>query len=323
MRVLVTGGSGIVGSYLRRVLAPAHLLTCFSRTAPAEPWDAWIGGDLMDADRLRRATAGHDAVIHLAAVPGPGRADPADLLTLNVIGTVNVLEAAVACGVDRVILASSAAATGFSFQTHDISPRYLPIDEAHPDAPQDEYGLSKLLAEAACKRYTDRHGLPTICLRINHNWCVDTAGADVAVRCGWAGRADMTRQRLWDERYRRAIREPDGAWPTPGPPPPRNLLWAVTDLRDAAGAFGLALGPTGPRQVVFLPAGPHTCRLTPPPVLLHRQFPNGARRAPLTGFESPFSSAKAAELLGYRPRSGWRGSDFDAWLQAQPEEPNA
>ena len=323
MRVLVTGGSGIVGSYLRRALAPAHLLTCFSRTAPAEPWDAWVRGDLMDSDALRRATAGHDAVIHLAAVPGPGRADPADLLTLNVIGTVNVLEAAVACGVDRVILASSAAATGFSFQTHDISPRYLPIDEAHPDAPEDEYGLSKLLAEAACKRYTDRHGLPTICLRINHNWCVDTAGADVAVRCGWAGRADMTRQRLWGERYRRAIREPDGAWPTPGPPPPRNLLWAVTDLRDAAGAFGLALGATGLRHEVFLIAGADTCSLIPTPELLDRHFPNVERRAPLTGFESPFSSAKAAELLGYRPRSGWRGSDFDAWLQAQPEEPDA
>ena len=323
MRVLVTGGSGIVGSYLRRALAPAHRLTCFSRTAPAERWDAWIGGDLMDADGLRRACADQDAVIHLAAVPGPGRAAPAELLTLNVIGTVNVLEAAVACGVERVVLASSAAATGFSFQTHDIVPRYLPIDEEHPDAPQDEYGLSKLLAEATCKRYTDRHGLSTICLRINHNWCVDRSGAEVAVRCGWAGRAGMTRERLWGERYRRAIREPDGVWPTPGPPPPRNLLWAVTDLRDAAATFGLALTVTDLRHEVFLIAGADTCSLIPTPELLDRHFPDVERRAPLAGFDSLFSSAKAAELLGYRPRSGWRGSDFDAWLQAQPQGPKA
>ena len=323
MRVLVTGGSGIVGSYLRRVLAPAHRLTCFCRTAPAERWDAWIGGDLMDADGLRRACAGQDAVIHLAAVPGPGRAAPAELLTLNVIGTVNVLEAAVACGVERVVLASSAAATGFSFQTHDIVPRYLPIDEEHPDAPQDEYGLSKLLAEASCKRYTDRHGLSTICLRINHNWCVDRAGAEVAMRCGWAGRSGMTRERLWGERYRRAIREPDGVWPTPGPPPPRNLLWAVTDLRDAAATFGLALAATDLRHEVFLIAGTDTCSLIPTPELLDRHFPDVECRAPLSGFDSPFSSAKAAELLGYRPRSGWRGSDFDAWLQAQPQGPKA
>ena len=323
MRVLVTGGSGIVGSYLRRALAPAHRLTCFSRTAPAERWDAWIGGDLMDADGLRQACAGQDAVIHLAAVPGPGRAAPAELLTLNVIGTVNVLEAAVACGVERVVLASSAAATGFSFQTHDIVPRYLPIDDEHPDVPQDEYGLSKLLAEAACKRYTERHGLSTICLRINHNWCVDRAGAEIAVRCGWAGRSGMTRERLWGERYRRAIREPDGVWPTPGPPPPRNLLWAVTDLRDAAATFGLALAATDLRHEVFLIAGTDTCSLIPTPELLDRHFPDVERRAPLSGFDSPFSSAKAAELLGYRPRSGWRGSDFDAWLQAQPQGPKA
>ena len=277
----------------------------------------------MDADGLRRACADQDAVIHLAAVPGPGRAAPAELLTLNVIGTVNVLEAAVACGVERVVLASSAAATGFSFQTHDIVPRYLPIDEEHPDAPQDEYGLSKLLAEAACKRYTDRHGLSTICLRINHNWCVDRAGAEVAVRCGWAGRAGMTRERLWGERYRRAIREPDGVWPTPGPPPPRNLLWAVTDLRDAAATFGRALAATDLRHEVFLIAGADTCSLIPTPELLDRHFPDVERRAPLGGFDSLFSSAKAADLLGYRPRSGWRGSDFAAWLQAQPEGPKA
>ena len=323
MRVLVTGGSGIVGSYLRRALAPAHRLTCFSRTAPVESWDAWISGDIMDADGLRRACADQDAVIHLAAVPGPGRADPAELLTLNVIGTVNVLEAAVAGGVERVVFASSAAATGFSFQSRDIVAHYLPIDEAHPDAPQDEYGLSKLLAEAACKRYSDRYDLPTICLRINHNWCVDRAGAEVAVRCGWAGRAGMTCERLWAERYRRAIREPDGVWPTPGPPPPRNLLWAVTDLRDAVAVFGLALAATDLRHEVFLIAGADTCSVIPTPELLDRHVPDVERRAPLAGFDSLFSSAKAVELLGYRPRSGWRGSDFAAWLDAQPEAPKA
>lgn len=319
MRVMVTGGSGIVGGYVRRALAPAHRLTCFGRTAPAEPWDARTAGDVMDAEALRRACAGHDAVIHLAAVPGPGRAAPADLLAVNVIGTVNVLEAAVACGAGRVVLASSAAATGFSFQHRAIEPRYLPIDEAHPDAPQDEYGLSKLMAEAACKRYTDRYRLTTVCLRINHNWCVDRAGAEVAARCGWAGRAGMTRERLWAERYRRALLDPDGEWPAPGPPPPRNLLWAVTDLRDAADAFGLALTAAGVRHEVFLIAGADTCSLTPTPALLDRHFAGVERRAPLTGFDSLFSSAKAAERLGYRPRSGWRGSDFAAWLQAQPE----
>ena len=323
MRVLVTGGSGIVGSYLRRALTSSHELTCFSRTAPVEPWDSWVEGDIMDADGLRQACSDQDVVIHLAAVPGPGRIATNQLLTLNVIGTIHVLEAAVSCKMERVIFASSAAATGFSFQTQDIIPQYLPLDEEHPDTPQDEYGLSKLLAETACKRYTDRYGLPTICLRINHNWCVDRSGAEVAVRCGWAGRASMTRERLWGERYRRAIEDPDGVWPTPGPPPPYKILWAVTDLRDAADAFKLALNATDLRHETFLIAGADTCSLIPTPELLNRYFPDVEHRAPMRKFDSLFSSAKAVELLGYQPRSGWRGSEFDTWLQAQPHAPKA
>ena len=323
MRVLVTGGSGIVGSYLRRALAPAHRLTCFSRTAPAEPWDAWIGGDIMDTDGLRQACAGQDAVIHLAAVPGPGRAAPAELLTLNVIGTVNVLEAAVACGVERVVLASSAATTGFSFQTHDIVPAL----------PADRRGTTRTprrtsTGSASCWPRPPASATP-IAMASRRSACGSTTtGASTAPaprsRCAAvrAGVRHDPRAALGRALPARDP-EPDGVWPTPGPPPPRNLLWAVTDLRDAAATFGLALAATDLRHEVFLIAGTDTCSLIPTPELLDRHFPDVERRAPLAGFDSPFSSAKAVELLGYRPRSGWRGSDFDAWLQAQPEEPKA
>lgn len=318
MRVLVTGGSGIVGSYVRRALSPAHHLTCLSRSKPAEQWHSWQRGDIMDADALSSACRSQDAIIHLAAIPGPGRASATELLTINVIGTVNVLETAVSCGVGRVVFASSGAATGFSFQSHDIVPDYLPIDEAHPDAPQDEYGLSKLLAESACRSYSDRHGLCTICLRINHNWCVDREGAEVAERCGWASRAGITREHLWDDRYRRAIQEPDDIWPTPGPPPPRKMLWAVTDMRDTAAAFGLSLTVRDLQHEIFLITGSDTCSLVPTPELLAQHYPAVELRAPLSGFDSLISSAKAVDLLGYRPRTGWRRSDFADWLQTRP-----
>ena len=133
MRILITGGSGTIGGYvLRELLQAGHSVTSYSRTAPRVEGAGFIQGDIMDPDSLESACRGHDAVIHLAAVPGPGRASPAQLINVNVVGTANVLEAALEAGIDKVVFASSGAATGFSFQRQALVPRYLPLDEAHP-----------------------------------------------------------------------------------------------------------------------------------------------------------------------------------------------
>jgi nucleoside-diphosphate-sugar epimerase len=115
VNILVTGGSGTIGGYvLRELVAGGHRAASYSRTAPRVAEAGFIEGDLMDLEALRRACVGHEAIVHLAAVPGPGRASPEQLLSLNVIGTVNVLEAAMHTGVGKVVLASSGAATGYS-----------------------------------------------------------------------------------------------------------------------------------------------------------------------------------------------------------------
>ena len=127
MKVLVTGGSGTIGSYLLRDLrARGHELSCYSRSRPVEDHARWLHGDIADVDGLRAACAGHEAVVHLAAVPGPGRASPEHLVQVNVVGTVNVLEAALTAGIEKVVFASSGAASGFSFQRRPIVPEYLP-----------------------------------------------------------------------------------------------------------------------------------------------------------------------------------------------------
>ena len=313
MKVLVTGGSGVIGSYLLRELKRlGYALSCYSRTRPIEGHVDWLEGDIGQIDQLKAACEGHDAVIHLAAVPGPGRTTPEELLNVNVMGTVNMLEAAVAASVSKIVFASSGAATGFSFQAEAIIPRYLPIDEAHPCAPQDEYGLSKLLGEQICRRYSDAYGLVTICLRINHNWCVDRDGAQIAVRSGSAG--GLAVEKLWRKRYLRVIRDPEGDWPSPGPPRPSNLLWAVTDVRDAVQAFRLALENTRIAHEVFHINSDDTCSVAPTPVLIERHFPQVPLRGSLEGHASLVSHAKATELLGYRPEYTWRNSDFSRWL---------
>ena len=313
MKILVTGGSGTIGTYLLRDLkARGHELSCYSRSQPLEDHARWLRGDIADVDDLRAACAGHEAIVHLAAVPGPGRASPEQLVQVNVVGTVHVLEAALAASIKKVVFASSGAASGFSFQHRPVVPEYLPIDEDHPSAPQDEYGLSKLLAELVCKRYTDAYGIQTPCLRINHNWYVDRDGAEVAVRTGWA--KGMSVEELWERRYRKVIEQPEGEWPRPGPPRPSDLLWAVTDVRDAVQAFRLALEHPDTGHQVFAINGADTCSRIESTKLIRQHFPDVELRKRLTGHASLVSHAKATRILGYHPQYSWRHSDFSDWL---------
>jgi nucleoside-diphosphate-sugar epimerase len=315
MHILVTGGSGTIGAYiLRELLAGGHTVTCYARTTPPLVEGAnFLAGDIMDLESLTAACRGCQAIVHLAAVPGPRRATPERLITINVVGTVHVLEAALRAEISKVVFASSGAAAGFTFQTRPIIPRYFPVDEEHPDAPQDDYGLSKLLAELTCRRYSDGYGLRTICLRINNNWYLDRQGAALAVRGGWA--RGMTVEELWTARYRRTIEEAEKDWPVPGPPSPRNNLWAVTDARDAAQAFRLAVEDTRLMHEVFYINGDDTCSLEETAALAARHYPGVPLRAPLDGHASLVSHAKATRLLGYAPRYTWRESDFRQWLK--------
>ena len=105
-------------------------------------------GNITDPVQLRQALPGHEVIIHLAAVTGPGKTAPGKLFETNLMGTVHVLEAALEAGAKKLVFASSGAATGFSFQHDDIIPRYLPIDENHSRGPD----LDLLLHGTSCGR---------------------------------------------------------------------------------------------------------------------------------------------------------------------------
>ena len=314
MNILVTGGSGTIGGYvLRELLRAGHTVSCYSRTAPLVEGVKFIQGDITHRDRLGEACLGHHAIIHLAAVPGPGRATPEQSLHINVICTVHVLEAAIQAGIAKVVFASLGAVTGFSFQKHKIVPRYFPLDEQHPCEPHDEYGLGKLLGELTCKRYSDAYGMQTICLRINHNWYLDRKEAEIAVRSGWAKR--FTVEKLWTERYRKAIEDAEGRdWPAPGPPSPPNILWAVTDARDAAQAFRLSVENDEIVHEVFLINGDDTCSTVEIRTLIARHYPDVPFKTPLDGDALLVSHEKATRILGYQPKYTWRESDFRTWM---------
>ena len=313
MKVAVTGASGSIGSYVLAILHErGHELVAVGRTRPRSDNVRFSPASLEDQESLERGFAGADVVVHLAAVTSPLRAPALELLETNVSGTFRVLEAAVRAGVGKVVFASSGAATGFSFPCRDRAPRYLPLDEEHPCDPDDTYGLSKLLGEQACGRWSRAHDLSTISLRINGTWYVDRPGAERALGGGWA--RDFTIDDLWG-RYRFQLEEPDRERSTsPGPPPPRDLLWACTDGRDVAEAFRLAVENETIEHDVFFINGFDTCSVTETRALVAEHLPEVEVRKPLSGHATLWSYDRATRLLGYEPKHTWRESDFAEWL---------
>ena len=163
MKVLLTGGSGLVGTRLAPMLAERHEVTHFEMRDPGDGLP-WIEGDLLAPDAVREACEGMDAVMHVAAIHGPNWRKLGDhaMFEINVMGTQNVVDAAVRAGVDRLVFTSSISATGHGQGT---PPPYLPIDEEIPRGPADLYGQTKALGEHICRFATARYDLNTIILR--------------------------------------------------------------------------------------------------------------------------------------------------------------
>jgi uronate dehydrogenase len=152
--VLVTGAAGRIGTALRERLPDfGWSLSCFDR----EPVPDGIVGDLNSAPDLDRATAGVQAIVHLAGVPT--EAPWPVIREANIDGLVSLFEAARRHGVRRVVYASSNHATGFT----PVQPN-LPADTA--PRPDTYYGVSKAFGEALARYYVDRYGMQVACLRI-------------------------------------------------------------------------------------------------------------------------------------------------------------
>lgn len=143
MRVLVTGGSGFIGTHLiRRLKNEGHAVTNFDLTENPE-CDREFIGDLLDVELVKWAMNGQDSLIHLAAVTSVAESvqNPERARAVNETGSQNLLRAAERAGVRSVVLASSAAIYG-------LNPR-VPTDEAQPPAPASPYAESKMKMEQA------------------------------------------------------------------------------------------------------------------------------------------------------------------------------
>lgn len=171
MRVLITGGTGIIGSLTGRLLAQrGHSVRLLdARPDPAAAAGSSVEvlqGDVLSGSDLQDAVRDVDTVVHLAYSLGADtNARPFSATTLNVQGTANVLEAARVAGVPRAVLASSVAIYGSDGR---YPPQELPLDESaatHLSPGMALYGAGKLYLEQLTRAYGTAYGLLGVGLR--------------------------------------------------------------------------------------------------------------------------------------------------------------
>jgi UDP-glucose 4-epimerase len=166
MSVLVTGGAGFIGSHTVD-LCLAHGLDVvvvddLSRgrqeqvNKEAKFYNLDVRSDAL-SELMKEESI--DVVIHLAAQTDVqvSLKKPGFDASVNILGTLNVLDASIKVGVNKVVYASSAAVYG--------DPEYLPVDERHPLLPQSGYGISKQVPEVYLPFYKELHGLDFTVLR--------------------------------------------------------------------------------------------------------------------------------------------------------------
>src|SRR4051794_19344345 len=160
--VLVTGGSGFIGSHVvDRLIESGHQPRIYDlRRSRWHPAVAATLGDLCDLDRLGVAMSGCCAVIHLAASADVNEvvADPVEAERRNASGTLHVLEAARRSGVERVVYAST-------IWTYSDTPAVLHEESLPLHPPAHLYTATKLAGELYCYAYQELYGLDSTILR--------------------------------------------------------------------------------------------------------------------------------------------------------------
>jgi len=167
-KYLVTGGAGFIGCNLTRfLLDKGHDVTVLDNfaTGKRENIEGLLDrielfeADIRDRRAVDKAVAGCAAIFHQAALGSVPRSveDPLTSHDVNVNGTINVLEAARAAGVMRIVFAASSSAYG----DQPVSPKH----EGMVPMPKSPYAASKLACEHYMRAYADCYGMETVCLR--------------------------------------------------------------------------------------------------------------------------------------------------------------
>jgi UDP-glucose 4-epimerase len=273
MIVLLTGNRGRIGPAVESALAAAgHQVRGF---------DLADGLDVRDAASVQHSAQDCDAIVHAAGLADDRGGDPADVMSVNLLGTWNVLLAAERLGIRRVVYFSSGKSLGML----ERDPDYLPIDDDHRGLPTRPYGLAKWLSEEMCQAFTQRTGIDTICLRV------------VAV--------------FDAEGYARALSQP----PRPTAPGAPWHLGVHVDVRDVADATVAAVHTSfgGHARLLICAADIADRRRTLDLVaekMKHVPWRGGPEYA-TDAYRSLVDISHMERVLGFKPQHRWPGRDCD------------
>lgn len=270
MKIAVTGASGSIG---RAVVAEAerrgHGIVGIDRAEHADvaanEKRRFILAGVDNYEILIDALAGCDAVIHMAAIPSPGRHPDHVVHNNNVVGSYNVLQAAAENGIKRICQASSVNAIGHAYSR---KPRYdyFPIDETHPNYSEDPYSLSKWICEQQADAFVRRYPDMVIASMRFHFVCDDKS---IALRY-YGAHSDAAKH-----------------------------LWAYTRRDAAADACLLSLEAPFTGHEVFYVVAPDTTSETPSRELAAQYLPEVPLKDGWNAHRSFFDSSKAERMLGW------------------------
>jgi nucleoside-diphosphate-sugar epimerase len=276
-RIIVTGGSGKTGPWvIRHLLEQGYEVINVDQRLPAEPLCHTIVCDLADTGQVVTAFSAYGTgsrqpycgVIHLAAIPRAHMAPNPEVFRVNSMSTYNVLEACAILGIQKVVLASSEASYGICFATDFFEPRYVPVDENHPQLPEDSYGLSKVVNEATAAAFHRRTGMQVLSLRLGNILCPEDHATIRAI----AGQPEMR----------------------------KRILWSYIDARDVGIVCRLGIETEGIGCEVAILAADDTSSQLPTKELIAGYLP-GVKdlRHDFTGRESLISNQKIKKLTGW------------------------
>lgn len=243
-------------------------------TDPAQVFSSMSAHMNRDELRQRQTPLGYDAVVHFAAIPRILQASDIETYKVNVMGTYNIIEAAVKLGIKKIIFASSETVYGLCFSHNKPAPLSLPIFEEDETRPMDSYAMSKVVNEETAKAFQRRTGFDIYGLRIGN------------------------------------VVEPDeyhlfeNFCKNPGVRLPNAFNYI--DARDLGQAVDLCLSKDGLGYEVFNVSNDQNSVNLTTEDILKRFYPKVPLKRDVDPYECLFSNEKIKKLLGFVPQHDWR-----------------